>query len=436
MLRLIFFCVVSYLPLALAQTITPQSNNPSISLNFQAVPVRTVLHALADFTHTNMVISERVNGNITIRLHQLPWQQALQAVLMTAGLQQRQIGHVILIDQYHPPPRLHSPKKVGAIKKQTSIYQTALIQIRYAKAHDIEQLLNKQSQTLLSKQGVVGADDRTNLLWIQETPKRIERIKLLIKHLDIPHQQVVIEARIVNMSKECAEDLGVRFGITQAPLSGTLAGATQLSTGVSPELLPLASRLNVDLSAIPLGASPASMGMAIAKFGHHALLDLELSALESEGRAKIIANPSLMTTNQQTAVIEAGEDIPYQESNLNGATSIAFKKAVLSLKVTPQITEHDQLLMDLFINQDSDSGQRVQGVPIILTKSITTKVLVKHGETIVLGGIYKQEKSHRMAYVPFLGTLPIIGHLFRREQRRIRNEELLIFITPRIMSLS
>ncbi|KTD22423.1 type IV pilus (Tfp) assembly protein PilQ [Legionella londiniensis] len=190
----------------------------------------------------------------------------------------------------------------------------------------------------------------------------------------------------------------------------------------------------MDLGALPITGSPGSIGIALAKLGNDVLLDLELSALESEGRAEIIASPRLMTTNQQAAVIESGEDIPYQEATSSGATAVAFKKAVLSLKVTPQITPDGKLLMDLQINQDSDSGRRVQGVPIIITKSIETNVLVNNGQTIVLGGIYRQDKNNNITRIPFLGELPIVGNLFTRSSARLTNEELLIFITPRIIT--
>jgi len=237
------------------------------------------------------------------------------------------------------------------------------------------------------------------------------------------------------MRKDCEEDIGIRFGLSKKTFSGTLVGANRFVQGR--EVLtdvPLPERLNVDFGVLPLDASPASIGIALAKLGSGVLLDLELSALESEGRAEIIANPRLMTTNQQTAVIESGEDIPYQEATLNGATAVAFKKAALSLKVTPQITSDGKLLMALQINQDSDSGRRVQGVPIILTKSIETNVLVHNGQTIVLGGIYKQDKSKTVTRVPFLGEMPVVGFLFRRTEIQVKNEELLIFLTPRIIA--
>ena len=236
------------------------------------------------------------------------------------------------------------------------------------------------------------------------------------------------------MTEESALDLGVRFGVSQSGLfSGTLEAANATAKGTPLPELPLGQRLNLDLGALPLEAKPVSVGLALASLGSRSLLDLELSALESEGRAMILASPRLMTLDQQTAVIESGEDIPYQESTLSGATSVAFKKAVLSLRVTPKITPEGQLLLAVVMNEDSDSGKRVQGVPILVTKALETKVLVKNGETIVLGGIYKHDKNHAVAAVPVLGSLPWLGALFRRKQIRARHEELLIFITPRII---
>lgn len=308
--------------------------------------------------------------------------------------------------------------------------QSDLIQINYAKATDLALLLKDKTNLLLSDRGILTADPRTNAIWLQDTAEHMRKIKTLLTQLDVPNRQVLIEARLVNMTKDCAQDIGVRFGLLRAaqPVDG-LSNTMQQSQSDGQ----MTDHLNVDLGALPLDATPASIGIALATMGQHVLLDLELSALESEGRAEIIASPQLITTNQEAAVIESGEDIPYQEYTASGATSVSFKKAVLSLKVVPQITADGKLMMALSINQDSDSGRRVQGVPIISTKSIETNVLVNNGQTIVLGGIYKQDKNNSIARVPFLGTLPIVGHLFRRKQVRMRNEELLIFITPRII---
>ena len=308
------------------------------------------------------------------------------------------------------------------------LLKSRLIQINYAKAADIAVLI-KDNHSLLSKRGKLSVDGRTNTLWIQDISPRISQIKSIVKQLDIPVKQVQIEARIVNVTKEAILDLGIRFGVsTPAHLSGTLNGANQLVQGA----VSLADRLNVDFGA--QAANPASIGIALAKLGNGILLDLELSALESEDKAEIIANPRLVATNQHAAVIESGEEIPYQEATLSGATAVAFKKAVLSLKVIPQITPDNSLLLELEINQDTPSGRLVNGVPAINTKSIHTNVLVNNGQTLVLGGIYKQDKNSTIKRVPFLGNLPVIGVLFRNLHRKVKNEELLIFITPRIIT--
>lgn len=326
--------------------------------------------------------------------------------------------------------RRHLKRDDAVITQGDVPLQSALIQINYAKALDLVQLLNDKTNVLLSDRGLLTADPRTNTIWLHDTLDHMQTIKTFLKQMDVPDRQVLIEARLVNMTKECAEDIGVRFGLVRAaqPLDHVPDPTDQSSPNRQ-----IADHLNVDLGALPLEAAPASIGIALATLGKHVLLDLELSALESEGRAEIISSPRLITTNQDAAVIESGEDIPYQEYTASGATSVSFKKAVLSLKVVPQITSDGQLMMALSINQDSDSGRRVQGVPIILTKSIETNVLVNDGQTIVLGGIYKQDKNNTIARVPFLGKLPIVGHLFRRKQVRVRHEELIIFITPRVI---
>ena len=409
-----------------------------ISLNLQNIQVRALLQILAEFTGINIVVNGDAakDTTMTLRLNDVPWDQALDVILTNQGLDKRQSGNVILIDKATTfTARENEELKDQLAAKKLAPVRSELLQINYAKAADVATMLKDKTNSLLSERGTLSVDTRTNTIWLQDTAEQIEDVRELVKQLDIPVKQVVIEARIVNVTKDCAEDIGVRFGVSKPThLSGTLEGANELAKGTAPADVPIPDRLNVDLGALPIDASPASIGIALAKLGNGVLLDLELSALESEGRAEIIASPRLMTTNQQAAVIESGEDIPYQEATSSGATAVAFKKAVLSLKVTPQITPDGKLLMDLQINQDSDSGRRVQGVPIILTKSIETNVLVNNGQTIVLGGIYKQDKNNSVTRVPFLGRIPVVGVLFRRTQVRTKNEELLIFITPRIIT--
>lgn len=413
-----------------------------ISLNFQDIEVAKVLQILADFSGVNIVVSDDVKGKMSLRLNDVPWDQALDIILTTQDLAKRRVGNVILVDNAKTfRDREERELKEQQQAKKLAPVRSELLQINYAKAADIVAMLNKLYDAAKVGEGIpvpkFTEDTRTNTIWIEATGIQIEEIRELVQKLDIPVQQVLIEARIVNVTKDCAEDIGVRFGVSRPThVSGTLEGANELAGGEAPADVPISQRLNVDLGALPVDASPASIGIALAKLGNDFLLDLELSALESEGRAEIIASPRLMTTNQQAAVIESGEDIPYQEATSSGATAVAFKKAVLSLKVTPQITPDGKLLMDLQINQDADSGRRVQGVPIITTKSVETNVLVNNGQTIVLGGIYKQDVNNSVTRVPFLGNLPVVGNLFRRTQVRTSNEELLIFITPRIITNS
>lgn len=408
-----------------------------ISLDFQDIQVRAVLQLLADFTGVNIVVSDAVTGNITLRLNDVPWDQALDIILTTQNLDKRQLGNVMLIDKASAfAARETQQLKEKLAARKLAPVRSDLMQINYAKASDIATMLKDKSNSLLSERGTVSVDSRTNTIWLQDTDAQIEVVRALVKQLDIPVKQVVIEARIVDMTKQCEQDLGISWGVSKPQhLSGTLAGANQMAQGIAPaNVTPLAERLNVDLAALPIVGTPASIGLALAKLGDGVLLDLELSALESMGNAEIIASPRLMTTDRQSAVIASGEDIPYQQATSSGATAVAFKKAVLSLKVTPQITPDGKLLMDLLINQDANSGQSVNGVPIILTKSIQTNVLVNNGQTIVLGGIYTQNKNNSVSRVPFLGGLPFVGHLFSRTQTTSNNEELLIFITPRIIT--
>lgn len=412
-----------------------------ISLNFQNINIRAVLQLLADFTGINMVVSDKVQGDITLRLNDTPWDQALDIILTTQGLDKRKTGNVMLIDTKASLDKMEEDelKSQQTIEKLEPI-RSDLIQINYAKASDLAILIKDKTNSLLSPRGKISVDPRTNTLWIQDTGLKIEEVRELIKQLDVAVKQVQIEARIVEVNKDFSQDLGIRWGVSKPThLSGTLEGANQLQLpqGIAnPANVPIAQRLNLDLVAAPNTAIPASVGIALAKLGDNILLDLELSALESQGQAELISSPSVITADQQPALIESGKEIPYQESTSSGATAVAFKKAVLSLKVKPQITPDNKILLELQINQDADSGERVLGVPIILTKQIQTNVLVNNGQTIVLGGIYKQDKNKAIKRIPFLGELPVVGILFSNKQIRLANEELLIFITPRIITNS
>ncbi|MGL6029049.1 MAG: type IV pilus secretin PilQ, partial [Legionella sp.] len=373
--------------------------------------------------------------------------QALDIILSTQGLEKRQTGNVMLIDTKDAMTKQEAQELENqkVIQKLEPI-RSSLLQNNYAKAADIALLIKDKQNSLLSDRGKISVDARTNTLWIQDTGIKIEEIRELIKELDIPVKQVLIEARIVEMSKDFSQDIGIRWGVSRPThLSGTLNGANQLAQGVQPAFTtsprvitqPYTERLNLDLAAAPTsGLPPASLGIALAKLGDNILLDLELSALESEGKAELISSPRLMTTNQQAATIESGREIPYQEATSSGATAVAFKKAVLSLQVTPQITPDNKILLELKINQDVPAPELYNGVPAIITKEIQTNVLINNGQTIVLGGIYKQDKNRAIRRIPFLGELPVIGSFFRNKQTTLANEELLIFITPKIITNS
>jgi len=407
-----------------------------ISLNFQDIKVRTVLQLLAEFTGINIVASDAVQGSMTLQLNNIPWDQALDIILQTRGLDKRQVGNVILIapiEEFANRERreLEAKQDVASLEQLRS----ELIQINYAKAQDIATLLKDRGNSLLSTRGNVSVDTRTNTVWVQDVPSRLGEIRQLIKRLDIPVKQVLIEARIVNIDKGFEQNLGVRFGVSNPNhVSGTLEGANAIAGGTSPAATTLADRLNVDLRAPNIGAAkPATIGLALAKLGKNTLLDLELSALENEGAAEVISTPRIITANQMEAKIESGEEIPYQEATSSGATSVSFKKAVLSLNVTPQITPDGRIMLNLKVNQDKRGSGSIAGVPPIDTNNIQTQVLVDNGQTVVLGGVYEQEKNNQITRVPFLGKLPIVGALFRQKQNVDKRTELLIFVTPKII---
>lgn len=405
-----------------------------ISLDFQSISVRSVLALLADISHTNIVVSDAVNGNITLSLKEVPWEHALDIILTTRSLDKRQHGNVLLIA---PRAEIAAWEKqaydAAENLKEATPLRSELIQVNYAKAEDIANFIRSKFNSLLSKRGTVSVDQRTNTIWIQDIQIKMKEIRELVKKLDIPVKQVLIETRIVDVTKDATLDLGIRWGVSKPkPLNAPLESANALPLGSA--ATSLAERLNVDLAALPLANHPASLALAVATLGSNILLDLELSALESEDKARIIANPKVVTANQQEAYISSGEEIPYQQATSSGATAVAFKQAVLSLRVTPQITPDGRIMMQLKINQDRPSGTLYNGVPAIITKEIDTNVLVNNSETIVLGGIFQRDQSNNVVRVPFWGNLPMIGILFKKMAVKEKNEELLIFITPKIIT--
>jgi type IV pilus assembly protein PilQ len=416
-----------------------------LSLNFQSIEVRAVLQLLADFTEMNLVTSDTVQGNLTLRLKNVPWDQALDIILKTKGLAMRQNGNVMLIA---PAAEIAAREKQElAAQKQLIELEplySEIIEINFAKATDLATLLSSNTEEtgagvtgFLSSRGSATVDLRTNSLLLRDTPEQLVQIKKLVAKLDIPVRQVLIESRIVIANNDFTKELGVRFGTSAqsntlgAGVTGNLGGLSVdgANDRVSPAI-PSATNLNVDL---PVSNPAGSIALALAKLPFGTLLELELSALEAEGKGEVISSPRVITSNQATAIIEQGTEIPYQEASSSGATSVSFKKAVLSLEVTPQITPDDKIIMDLKVNKDQAVFDPRFTVPSIDTKKVETQVLVENGETVVLGGVYEQTKSNGVSRVPFFGDLPYVGFLFKQTTNVDNKQELLIFVTPKII---
>lgn len=411
-----------------------------ISLNFQDVPVRTVLQLIADFNKLNLVTTDSVGGNITLRLDGVPWEQALDTVLKVKGLDKRLDNNILLVAPaaeiaMQEKQQLENKQKVADLAPLVTEY----VQINYAKAPDMAKLLADDKTRLLSPRGAVSVDERTNTLLVKDTADVIDHIKDMIKVLDVAVKQVVIEARMVTVTDGVDDALGIRWGVTDVnkngSVSGTLEGLDTAATGSTPSI---DNRLNVNLAATPATGTAASIAFQVAKLSDGSLLDLELSALENENKAEIISSPRVTTANQKEALIEQGYEIPYNESASSGATTVAFKKAVLSLKVTPQITPDNNVILDLHVTQDDiykDVSTGNGGTAVALsTQAINTQVLVKNGETLVLGGIYNRSIKKTVSKVPVLGDIPGIGVLFRNTTNANTKKELLIFVTPKIVT--
>ena len=434
----------------------PQYTGEKLSLNFQDIEVRAVLQLIADFTNLNMVTSDSVKGNLTLRLKNVPWDQALDIVLKTKGLAMRQTGNVILVA---PAEEISAREKLELESKkqieELEPLRTELIQVNYAKADEMATLLKAKGTSVLSDRGTVSVDPRTNTIIAVDTSDRLGEVRKLINKLDIPVRQVMIDSRIVIANSNFAKDLGVRFGVTGWDWKHKEGGTSYLTSGSTestdemwgsfnenydddpgfftvpggPGGIP--KRLNSNVPALPDAGFPGQIAFAI--LGQNALLDLELSALQIEGQGEIISNPRVITSDQQEAIIQQGTEIPYQEASSSGATSTSFKEAVLKLQVTPQITPDERVILDLEVNQDDVGSGEFNGVPPINTKAIKTQVLINNGDTVVLGGIYVERNLEGVTRVPFFGDLPFIGALFRSTTKSNGKEELLIFVTPKIL---
>ena len=423
-----------------------------LSLNFQNVEVRSVLNVIADFTDLNIITSDAVGGSLTLRLKDVPWDQALQIILDTRGLDMRKNGNVVWIaprDELATKEKLmlESQAQIGELEA----VRTESFQLNYQKALDVQTLLKSPGQNVLSKRGSAVVDARTNTVFVQDVPTRLEDVRKLIAQIDIAVRQVMIEARIVVATDNFSKNLGAKLGFNSATPGGdrllgpsaryTAGGSltsTQaqvipangaLSTGASPIDL-TAGGLNVNLPAPVGGAGVFSTILFNKNFNH--FISLELSALEADSKGKVISSPRVLTGDKVEALIEQGVELPYQQATSSGATSISFRKANLSLKVKPQITPDGNIIMTLDINKDSVGTQTPQGFAIN-TNHVKTEILVENGGTVVIGGIYSQEETNTTNKIPFFGDLPFLGNLFKNNGKLDNKTELLVFITPRIV---
>lgn len=467
-------------PKKLVRGSKPGYAGEKLSLNFQNIEVRSVLQVIADFTGLNIITSDSVTGSLTLRLKDVPWDQALEIIMQSKGLDKRKNGNVILV----APADELAAKEKQVFESQQQIdevepLRTEVFTLNYMKADVLKDILSDPKQKILSKRGSAVIDPRTNTVFVQDIPKYLEQVQAIINKTDVPVKQVMIESRLVIADERFGKDLGARFGITQtgrpgssvATVSGTIGnrpttftpgtggapatitngqhngsvqtaltdtiaynkdaniGSTLLSSDGLPDLM-------TNLPVTKAGAG--SFALTLFRLSAGLLLNLELSALESDKRGKVVSSPRITTANQRKAKISQGTEIPYLQSTASGAANITFKPAVLSLEVTPQITPDDKIIMDLEVKKDRvgqyiRTGVGLTEAPSIETQTVTTQVLVSNGETAVLGGIYEQEERNDVEKVPFFGDLPVMGNLFKRKSLMTDKSELLIFITPKIM---
>jgi len=449
---------VQYDPNKLVQGTRGGYRGEKLSLNFQNVEVRSVLNVIADFTDLNIITSDTVQGSLTLRLKDVPWDQALDIILQTRGLDMRKSGNVVWIA---PRDELATKEKLELEARQQIAelepLRTETFQLNFAKADVIAKLLSGTggaggtAQRILSKRGSASWDDRTNQLFVQDIGSRLEEVRKLIAQTDIPVRQVLIEARIVEASDNFTRTLGARLGYhptdptASSPLfqnpnrimvgggiadtgfhSGQIATAPNFNTNA------LMVNLPAQLSSQQAGQQAGQFSLVLFNRSQTRFVNLELTALESDGRGKIISSPRVVTANQVEALIEQGTELPYQQATSSGATSVSFRKANLSLKVRPQITPDGNVVLDVDVNKDAVGIQTPAGFAID-TKHVKTSVLIENGGTVVIGGIYTQDQRNTVHKVPLLGDLPAVGPLFRNTQRTDSKTELLVFLTPRIV---
>ncbi|RBL73233.1 type IV pilus secretin PilQ [Pseudomonas sp. MWU13-2625] len=406
-----------------------------LSLNFQDIDVRSVLQLIADFTNLNLVASDTVQGGITLRLQNVPWDQALDLVLKTKGLDKRKIGNVLLV----APADEIAARERQELESQKQIAELAplrreLLQVNYAKAADIAKLFQSvtSAEAKIDERGSITVDERTNNIIAYQTQDRLDELRRIVAQLDIPVRQVMIEARIVEANVDYDKSLGVRWGGSiQNKGNWNTSG---VSNGTSTTIgTPGSTSTNSPF--VDMGTIGNTSGIGIAFITDNVLLDLELTAMEKTGNGEIVSQPKVVTSDKETAKILKGTEIPYQEASSSGATSVSFKEASLSLEVTPQITPDNRIIMEVKVTKDEpDYLNKVQDVPPIKKNEVNAKVLVNDGETIVIGGVFSNTQSKVVDKVPFLGDVPYLGRLFRRDVVSEKKSELLVFLTPRIMN--
>ncbi len=419
-----------------------------LSLNFQDIDVRSVLQLIADFTDLNLVASDTVSGNITLRLQNVPWDQALDLVLKTKGLDKRQVGNVLLV----APAEEIAARERQELESQRQIAELAplrreVVQVNYAKAADIARLFQSVTDRdgASEDRGSIAVDDRTNNIIAYQTQERLDELRRIVAQLDIPVRQVMIEARIVEANVNYDKNLGVRWGGARSDGKWSVYGkdGAQTFDEDGRRYLPGTDEFG-DYTAddgvapvpfVDMGVLNSTSGIGIGLITDNVILDLQLSAMEKTGNGEIVSQPKVMTADKETAKILKGSEIPYQEASSSGATSTSFKEAALSLEVTPQITPDNRIIMEVRVNKDApDWANAVNGVPGIDTNEVNAKVLVGDGETVVIGGVFSNAQSKSVDKVPFLGDLPYLGRLFRRDSVQDNKSELLIFLTPKILN--
>ncbi len=437
-------------PSKLANGSKPKYKGEKLSLNFQNVEIRSVLQVIADFTGLNLITSDTVSGNLTLRLKDVPWDQALDIILQSKGLAKRENGSVILIA---PSDELATKEKLELEARQQiselELTQTESFQLKFQKAPILQKMLTDDKNKLLTKRGTAMLDERTNTVFVHDTPSKLDEIRKLINQIDVPIRQVLIESRIVEVSDAFNKKLGARLGFIDQQTNATNGNTSgyNANIGASQELT---TYLTGQYSAVPTlqnnglitnlkaatvgGFSPASIALSIFSGSALGFLNLEISALQADGKGKLLSNPRVVTSDQTEASIESGTEIPYLTSSSSGATTVQFKKAVLSLKVKPQITPDDNVIMDIKVNKDAPDYEHITaGVPPLLTKQITTQVLVENGGTVVIGGVYTSIDNETITKVPFFGDIPVVGNLFKNRVSQNEKTELLIFVTPKIL---